>query len=201
MARETVSKYISLRRNHPAWSLLASPTGPLILASLKSLIDSSPGGVVLEEAVERLATVFADYANDSEFDLGEDHPLAARREIRQWIKRGLIVERDGKILATDAFQRALLFLDSLEDHSMTSTASRLATVQRAIELLEVQLSRSQKDRERAIQARMELLAIELQAVQTGVFDVLDGKQAEEGIREAYQMDMILQSDYRRDEYS
>ena len=109
MARETVSKYISLRRNHPAWSLLASPKGPLILASLKSLIDSSPGGVVLEEAVERLATVFADYANDSEFGLGEDHPLAARREIRQWIKRGLIVERDGKILATDAFQRALLF--------------------------------------------------------------------------------------------
>ena len=201
MARETVSKYISLRRNHPAWSLLASPKGPLILASLKSLIDSSPGGVVLEEAVERLATVFADYANDSEFDLGEDHPLAARREIRQWIKRGLIVERDGKILATDAFQRALLFLDSLEDHSMTSTASRLATVQRAIELLEVQLSRSQKDRERAIQARMELLAIELQAVQTGVFDVLDGKQAEEGIREVYQLAMSLQADFRRVEDS
>jgi hypothetical protein len=201
MARETVSKYISLRRNHPAWSLLASPKGPLILASLKSLIDSSPGGVVLEEAVERLATVFADYANDSEFDLGEDHPLAARREIRQWIKRGLIVERDGKILATDAFQRALLFLDSLEDHSMTSTASRLATVQRAIELLEVQLSRSQKDRERAIQARMELLAIELQAVRTGVFDVLDGKQAEEGIREVYQLAMSLQADFRRVEDS
>lgn len=201
MARETVSKYISLRRNHPAWSLLASPKGPLILASLKSLIDLSPGGVVLEEAVERLATVFADYANDSEFDLGEDHPLAARREIRQWIKRGLIVERDGKILATDAFQRALLFLDSLEDHSMTSTASRLATVQRAIELLEVQLSRSQKDRERAIQARMELLAIELQAVRTGVFDVLDGKQAEEGIREVYQLAMSLQADFRRVEDS
>ena len=201
MARETVSKYISLRRNHPAWSLLASPKGPLILASLKSLIDSSPGGVVLEEAVERLATVFADYANDSEFDLGEDHPLAARREIRQWIKRGLIVERDGKILATDAFQRALLFLDSLEDHSMTSTASRLATVQRAIELLEVQLSRSQKDRERAIQTRMELLAIELQAVRTGVFDVLDGKQAEEGVREVYQLAMSLQADFRRVEDS
>jgi len=67
MARETVSKYISLRRNHPAWSLLASPKGPLILASLKSLIDSSPGGVVLEEAVERLATVFADYANEAKF--------------------------------------------------------------------------------------------------------------------------------------
>ena len=201
MARENVSKYISLRRNHPAWSLLASPKGPLILASLKSLIESSPSGVVFEEAVERLAAVFADYANDSEFDLGDDHPLAARREIRQWIKRGLIVEREGKILATDAFQRALLFLDSLEDQTMTSTASRLATVQRAIELLEVQLSRSQSDRERAIQARIELLAQELKAVRAGVFDVLDGKKAEEGIREVYQLAMSLQADFRRVEDS
>jgi hypothetical protein len=47
------------------------------------------------------------------------------------LKRGLIVERDGQIMATDALQRALRFLDSLEDQAMTSTASRLATVQRA----------------------------------------------------------------------
>jgi hypothetical protein len=68
----------------------------------------------------------ADNANDSEFDLGDDHPLSARRELRQWLKRGLIVERGGKILATDAFQRSLKFLESLEDQTMTSTASRLA---------------------------------------------------------------------------
>jgi predicted flap endonuclease-1-like 5' DNA nuclease len=95
----------------------------------------------------------------------------------------------------------LLFLDSLEDQTMTSTASRLATVQRAIELLEVQLSRSQSDRERAIQARIDLLADELKAVQAGVFDVLDGKKAEEGIREVYQLAMSLQADFRRVEDS
>ncbi len=97
-------------------------------------------GVEMEEAIERLALVFSDHANDSEFDLGEDHPLAARRELRQWIKRGLIVERSGKIMATDAFQKSLMFHRFLEDQSMTSTASRLATVQRAIEILELQLS-------------------------------------------------------------
>jgi hypothetical protein len=113
----------------------------------------------------------------------------------------LIVERDGKILATDAFQRALLFLSSLEDQTMTSTASRLATVQRAIELLETQLSRSQTDRERAIQARIEMLTEELKAVQAGDFDVLDGKKAEEGIREVYQLAMSLQADFRRVEDS
>ncbi len=99
MTREFVQKFVSLRRNHPAWLLLASPKGPLILASLKGLMDANPGGVDFEEAVERLAGVFADNANDSEFDLGDDHAMSARRELRQWLKRGLIVERSGKILA------------------------------------------------------------------------------------------------------
>jgi hypothetical protein len=34
-----------MRRNHAAWLLLASRNGPLILASLKALIDANPGGV------------------------------------------------------------------------------------------------------------------------------------------------------------
>ncbi len=201
MTREIVHRYVALRRNHPAWLLLASPKGPLILASLKSLIDSNPGGVDFQEAVERLAVVFADNANDSEYDLGDDHPLAARRELRQWLKRGLIVERGGKILATDAFQRSLMFLESLEDQTMTSTASRLATVQRAIEILELQLSRSQSDREKFLQARINLLSQELKAVKTGKFDVLDGTKAEEGIREVYQLAVSLQADFRRVEDS
>jgi hypothetical protein len=201
MAREIVQKYISLRRNHSAWLLLASPKGPLILASLKQLIEANPSGVDFEEAVEKLAASFADCANDSEFDLGSDHPLEARRELRQWLKRGLIVERGGKILATDAFQRSLMFLESLEDQTMTSTASRLATVQRAIEILESQLSRSQSDREKSLQARIDLLGKELEAVKAGNFEVLDGAKAVEGIREVYQLAISLQVDFRRVEDS
>ena len=201
MSREIVNRFISLRRNHPAWLLLASPKGPLILASLKELMEASPNGVEMEDAIERLALVFSDHANDSEFDLGEDHPLAARRELRQWIKRGLIVERGGKIMATDAFQKSLMFLESLEDQSMTSTASRLATVQRAIEILELQLSRSQDERIHSLQIRIEQLEQELKEVQEGKFEILDGIKAEEGIREVYQLAMSLQADFRRVEDS
>ncbi|MFO0903676.1 MAG: DUF3375 domain-containing protein [Pirellulales bacterium] len=197
MSREIVNKFVSLRRNHPAWLLLASPKGPLILASLKSLIDASAGGVDFEEAVERLAHVFADHANDSELELGDDLPLAARKELRQWLKRGLIVERGGKLLATDAFQRSLMFLESLDDQAMTSTASRLATVQRAIEILESQLSRNQQEREQRLIARIEALWQELDAVRAGDFEVLDGPKAVEGIREAYQLAMSLLADFRR----
>ena len=201
MSRQLVQKYVSLRRSHPAWLLLASPKGPLILASLKQLIGSNPTGVDFDEAVEKLAAAFADHANDSEFELSSDHPLEARRELRQWLKRGLIVERGGKILATDAFQRSLMFLESLEDQAMTSTASRLATVQRSIEILASQLSSDQSDREQFLQARIDLLTQELEAVKAGNFEVLDGSKAEEGIREVYQLAVSLQVDFRRVEDS
>ena len=172
-----------------------------MLASLKTLLEAHPNGVDFEEAVEQLALVFADNANDSEFDLEDDHPLTARRELRLWLKRGLIVERNGQVLATDALQRSLQFLDWIEDNTMTSTASRLATVQRAIEDLEAQLNRSQVDREKSLMAKIDALTRELAAVQSGEFDVLEGPQAEEGIREVYKLAISLQADFRRVEDS
>ncbi len=199
--RELIRRFIAMRRNHPAWLLLASPKGPLMLASLKTLSEARPSGVDFEDAVEQLASVFADNANDNEFDLDDDHPLAARRELRLWLKRGLIVERNGLVLATDALQRSLQFLDLIEDNTMTSTASRLATVQRAIETLEAQLNRNQEERERSLTAKIDSLKKELTAVQSGKFEVLEGPKAEEGIREVYQLAISLHADFRRVEDS
>ncbi len=197
MTRELSQRFIRLRRHHPAWLLLASRNGSLILACLKPIIEAHPAGIDFEEAVSQLAEVFADHVNDSEFELGEDHTLTARRELRQWVKRGLIVERSGQVLATDALQRALIFLESLEVQTMTSTASRLATVQRAIEDLEAQLNPSLTDREHALQAKIDVLNQELAAVRAGYFEVLEGPPAEEGIREVYQLAISLQADFRR----
>lgn len=200
-SREVAQQLISLRRHHPAWLLLASRNGPLILACLKALLRSHPEGIEFEAAAEHLASDFADHANDAEFELGEDLSLTAKRELRQWIKRGLIVERDGRVLVTDALQRALQFLDSLEVQTMTSTASRLATVQRAIEDLDSRLSPSQTDREQSLIRRIEALSQELAAVRAGHFEILDGPSAEEGIREVYQLAISLQADFRRVEDS
>lgn len=201
MTRALSQYFLSLRQNHPAWLLLASRTGPLVLASLKSLIDAHPSGIDFEDAIGHLASAFSDHANDPEFDIGEDHSLVARKELRQWIKKGLIVERGGELLSTDALQRSFLFLESLEDQGMTSTASRLGTVQRAIESLEAQLSDSQQGRSESLKARIADLEKELEAVQAGEFDVLDGQQAEEGIREVYQLAVSLRADFRRVEDS
>ena len=201
MSQELGQRFLSMRRNHPAWLLLASRTGPLVLGSLKSLIDAFPGGIDFEDASEHLAASFAEFVDDSEFDFGDDLAITARKELRQWIRRGLIVERQGELLATDALQRAFYFLDSLQSQGMTSTASRLATVQRAIEALELQLSSSQSGRVASLEARIEALEAELESVQQGNFDVLDGQQAEEGIREVYQLAISLRADFRRVEDS
>lgn len=201
MQTDVSQRLIKQRRHHPAWLLLAARNGPLILACLKTLMEAHPGGVELEDAVEHLRGLFADNANDANFDVGEDFALAARREMRQWLKRGLIVEREGQLLATDALQRCFHFLDSLEDRAMTSTASRLATVQRAIENLEAQLSSSQRDREASLRRRITALEAELATVQSGDFEVLSGSQAEEGIREVYQLAVSLRADFRRVEDS
>lgn len=201
MNSEACQRLIKLRRNHPAWLLLASRNGPLILASLQSLIDALPKGIDFEAAVEHLSSLFAENANDENFEVGDDHAFSARRELRQWLKRGLIVEREGQLLATDALQRSLNFVDSLQDQVMTSTASRLATVQREIENLEAHLSHNQSDRENSLKQRIAIIQGELAAVQSGDFEVLSGAQAAEGIREVYQLAVSLRADFRRVEDS
>lgn len=201
MSRELSQRYVTQRRSHPTWLLLASRKGPLILASLKPLLEVDPGGIPFDEAVEHLACEFAEYANDPEFEVGEDPSLVARRELRQWLKRGLIVEREGRLLATDALQRAFQFVESVEAQAMTSTASRLATVQHAIEMLDAQLSPSQSSRVESLENRIQALQVELAAVKAGHFKVLDGPPAEEGIREVYQLAISLQADFRRVEDS
>jgi hypothetical protein len=198
---ELAHRLISLRHGHSAWMLLASINGPLILASLKSLIDAHPGGIEFEVAVEHLAAAFARHVDDPAFDISDDPGKAARREVRSWIKRKLIVERDGQIMATDALQRCFHFLESLEDQSMTSTASRLATVQRAIESLNANLSSDQSDRANLLRQRIERLQAELDDVERGSFEVLSGNRAEEEIREVYQLAISLRADFRRVEDS
>jgi hypothetical protein len=111
------------------------------------------------------------------------------------------VEREGQVLATDALQRCLAFVDALEDRSMTSTASRLSTVQREIAELDARLSPNQSTRAALIKRRIAALQLELDAVNRGEFEVLDGRDAFEGIREVYQLAVSLRADFRRVEES
>ncbi len=194
--------YIAARRQHPAWQLLASRRAPLLLSCLKPLFELGQDGLVLEDALRHLADLLAQHANSDEFALeSDDYPAIARKELRAWIKRGLVIEREGKLIATDALQQVMRFADGLTDRIMTSTASRLATVQREIESLETRLNPNPQSRADHLKRKIQALQEELAEVEAGNFAVLEGPRAEEGVREVYNLAMSLRADFRRVEDS
>ncbi len=190
-----------LRRQNAAWQLLASPRAPLIVACLRALLDSGDGSTAMETMEQSLADMLAEHANDEEFAVGAEFLIEARRELRDWIKRRLVVERGGQLIATDDLQRVLTFVDGIQDRVMTSTASRLATVQREIDNLAVRLNPQREVRAKAITAKISELQAELSRVERGEFEVLEGDAAREGIREVYDLAISLRADFRRVEDS
>lgn len=200
--QQRTQKYISARRHHPAWLLLASPRAPLVLGCLTTLFEFADDGVAEADALQALSEMLADYAAQDEYDIAPDNtPRLAARELRHWIKRGLVIERGQRLYATDALSSAIQFIDALDNRIMTSTASRLSVVQREIENLEVGLNPDASSRKAAIHRKIKLLENELADVEAGHVPVLSEAEAVERIREVYTLATGLRADFRRVEDS
>ncbi len=201
-SKELCSKLIKTRRQNPTWQLLAAHRAPLIISCLKPLFESNADGIPQEEAEQHLAEMLAEHANDDEFAIDNDnYALTAKRELRNWIKRELITERKGRLIATDALQQALGFINNLNNRAMTSTASRLSIVQREIENLETLLNPDPTTRSRHLKQKIKALEDELSLVAQGHVKTLKGNKAIEGIREVYNLATSLRADFRRVEDS
>lgn len=202
MTPETTRRFVRLRRANASWLLLASRRGPLVVGCLRPLFEENQGELRWEDAVEKLAEIFAEHANHEEFDIAPGEQVsAARAELRDWLKRGLVVEREGRLIATDALQKAFDFVAGLEEEHMTSTASRLSTVQREIEALEARLNPDRQKRAEHLRKRIAALESELARVERGEFDVLADAPAREGIQNVYKLAVSLRADFRRVEDS
>lgn len=201
-ALQRSERYIAARGQHPAWLLLASHRAPLVLGCLRTLFEQARDGIAMDDALQALAEILGAYANEElyEIDRQSTH-LQAGRELREWIKRRLIVEREGRIYATDALESAIQFVESLDSRLMTSTASRLSVVQREIESLETHLNPSPASRIARLRRRIEDLQHELALAETGQITVLSETQAIEGIQEIYTLASSLRADFRRVEDS
>ncbi|MDQ8208427.1 DUF3375 domain-containing protein [Coraliomargarita sp. SDUM461003] len=196
------SELINKRQQHPAWQILAARRGPLVLSCLKSIFDAGQSEVPLEEARMLLSRLLGAHANDPEFEINAgDFAAQARKELRAWIHKGLLVERGGFIIATDSLQTAFQFIDGIQERMMTSTASRLSTVQQKVESLEAGLNPSKERRLAYLNGKIADLQRELEQVQQGKFEVLEGERAQEEIRELYTLAMSLRNDFRRVEDS
>ena len=202
LSQQRTQKYIASRQQHPAWLLLASRRSPLVLSCLDALFEHQRDGVPFDVAVQALSEMLAAHANEADFDIDSaDTQGDARREIREWIRRGLVVEREGRVFETDALKTALGFIAQLDGRMMTSTASRLAVVQREIDNLAAALNPDPQSRIAHLQRRMEDMQRQLDAAQAGHVTALTPEQAVEGIREIYTLATSLRADFRRVEDS
>ena len=102
---------------------------------------------------------------------------------------------------TDALKTALRFIAQLDGRMMTSTASRLAVVQREIDNLAAALNPDPQSRTEHLQRRIADLQQQLDDVQAGRIAELTPEQAVEGIREVYALSVSLRADFRRVEDS
>ncbi|WP_053843661.1 DUF3375 domain-containing protein [Paracidovorax avenae] len=200
--QQRTHKYIHARQQHPAWLLLASRRAPLMLSCLDALFEHQRDGVPFDHAVQALTDMLAAHANQPEFDIdAADIPAQARRELRDWIRRALVTEREGRVFETDGLKTALRFVAQLDHRLMTSTASRLAVVQREIDNLATALDPDPRSRAESLQRRIQELQQQLEDVQAGRVAVLSEAQAVEGIREVYALATSLRADFRRVEDS
>lgn len=190
-----------LRKHHAAWQLLAATKGPLVIAVLQRLFRDEVKGIEFDTAVLDLAQLLHSEQEKGEIDSSGDYQLEARREIRYWIKRGLLQERQGVIVATDALESVFRFVQGLCQRIMTSSASRLAIVQREIEHLEASLNPNPDKRSQFLKNKIAELESELQQVEQGVVEVIPEAQALESIREIYALSTSLSHDFRRVEDS
>lgn len=200
--QQRTQKYLHTRYQHPAWLLLASRRGPLMLSGMEALFEHQRDGVPFDDAVQALTDMLAAHANQTDFEIdADDVPAQARQELRDWIKRGLVTEREGRIHETDALKTAMRFVAQLDSRMMTSTASRLGLVQREIDSLAAALNPDPQSRSEHLERRIAELQQQLADVQAGRIATLTEEQAMEGIREVYALATSLRADFRRVEDS
>jgi len=199
--RERLSRHIVARERHPAWQILAARRAPLVLSCLQALFEGNSDGVAVEDAQQAMAEMFADHASLSAFDIDGDATTLARRELREWIRRALVIERGGRLHATDALETALRFTAALEGRIMTSTASRLAVVQREIERLDARLNSDPAERAQYLRHQIQALQEELTQAEAGHVETASPQEAAEAVRELYTLAVGLRADFRRVEDS
>lgn len=201
--KQRTQQYVQSRRQHPAWQLLAARSAPLVVSCLQTLFEKSHDGIEVDAAEQMLAAVLVQHANSDEFgvDPESDCAVLARKELRGWIRRSLLIERAGRLYATDALEEALRFVAALDGRLMTSTASRLSIVQREIENLESNLNPDRRSRSRYLQRKIQELERELEDVKAGNVRAMTESEAVEGIREIYNLATSLRADFRRVEDS
>jgi hypothetical protein len=190
-------RYKALRAE-PLWTLLASPRGPWMIALLQGLFgEKKLVGSTLHDRLEReLETISR---NDP---LAFDNPGAAKL-ISQWVGSGWLLRQlppggreEEYELTVDTIQ-AIQLLSSLQNPTVTTTQSRLATVMEKASELAQRTDPDPSTRLAALYAQKARVEREIEAAVEGRFTIMPDDLALEGVRDLLALIGSIPSDFQR----
>lgn len=192
-----------LRRNHPAWRLLAADQGPFVIGFLyHGYVRTNTRALSEPEAVSRLD----DYLHYLRERHGEQAPSRAAREYladwaddgRGWLRRYYPPNSDEPHYdLTPPSERAIHWLAGLEQRSFVGAESRMRLV---FELLRQIAEGSETDprvRIAELERRRDALDAEIGEIRAGKLSLLDPTQLRERFVQAADTARALLADFRQ----
>ncbi|QIM15636.1 DUF3375 domain-containing protein [Leucobacter insecticola] len=177
-----------LREHHPAWRLLRATSAPLIIAFLGDyFVEKNHGATSASTLVSELDdTLYA--LNAQTPDMFPRDPAAYLDEWadpqRSWLRKFYPIDSDeAHYDATPALEKAVRFVDELQQRSFVGTESRLHTL---IELLRQIVHGSESDPEVRIaelEKRRDQIDAEIAEIRESGISLLD----DSGVRDRYQL--------------
>ncbi len=197
----------SLRRNHPAWRLLVSPHAPLI-ASFLHRVYITPNVRILAQA--DLTEALEDELFAIRALFGEDHfPKAAIDYLNDWAaaEKGWLrkfYRQDSDEVQFDltpATEKAMSWLESLNERSFVGTESRLLILVDLLKQLHEGSSEDPQDRLQKLQKRRDEIDLEIAQVKQGNMALLDDTALRDRFMQFNQQARALLSDFREVEHN
>lgn len=193
----------NLRRNHPAWRLLAADSAPFVIAFLhRTFIE--PNVRVLSETA--LAAQLEDYLHHLRQEVGQesypkpagDYLLDWAGDERGWLRRYYPPDSDEPHLdLTPAAERAIQWLASLRKTSFVGAESRLKLV---FDLLRQVAMGGETDpdvRVRELSRRRAEIDAEIERIRDGTLPLMDPTQLRERFVQASDTARALLADFRQ----
>jgi uncharacterized protein DUF3375 len=192
-----------LRRNHPAWRLLAADSAPLVIGFLHHCFVA-PNVRTLDE--RELASRLDDYLYHVRRDLAEDaHPRPALDYLRDWaddsrgwLRRYYPVDSDEPHYdLTPAAEQAVQWVTGLQQRHFVGTESRLKLI---FDLLRQVAEGSQNDPQaRLAELHRQRAAIDarIEQVRAGTEPLMDATQIRERFLQVTETARALLADFRQ----
>ncbi|MFV9615399.1 MAG: DUF3375 domain-containing protein [Gammaproteobacteria bacterium] len=197
----------ALRKNHPAWRLLASPHAPLI-ASFFQLVFVDKNVRVMPQA--DLVEALEDELFHLREILGENtFPKSALDYLNDWAapEKGWLrkfYRQDSDEVQFDltpATEKAMTWLDNLSQRSFVGTESRLLTLFELLRQLSEGSDEDPQSRMQELQKRRDAIDAEITQVAQGNVSMLDDTALKDRFMQFNQQARELLADFREVEYN